>query len=239
MSAPLNAQVPLRYAVLASGGGSNFQALLDKAGDNASAGELPAQAVFTASNNSGSKALERARAANLPAYHVSTRTEGSEEAVVTRLLALLDEYSPDLLVLAGYMKKVPDAVLARMKNRIVNIHPALLPDFGGEGFYGEKVHEAVVREGRAFSGMTIHMVNGNYDEGQVVLQRRTPVPPGADAAEVGRRVLALEHDSFWRVLRGFADGEIVSTDSEDPAHAVRVSPEWAARMRLLDGTVFP
>ena len=235
MQAALTSPTPFKYAVLASGGGSNFQPLLDQA----SAGNLPAQAVFTASNNSGSKALERARTAGIPAYHVSTRTEGSEEAVADRLTALLDEYKPDVLVLAGYMKKVPDAVLARMKNRVVNIHPALLPDFGGEGFYGEKVHEAVVGQGRAFSGMTIHMVNGEYDKGQVVLQRRTPVPPGADAAEVGRRVLALEHDSFWRVLRGFAEGDIVATESDDPARAVRVSPEWAARMRALEGTVFP
>ena len=235
MQASLTPLIPLRYAVLASGGGSNFQALLDHSGEEqASAGHLPAHAVFAASNNSGSKALERARAAGIPAYHVSTRTEGSEEAVAARLASLLDEYSPDLLVLAGYMKKVPDAVLARMKNRIINIHPALLPDFGGEGFYGEKVHEAVVREGRAFSGMTIHMVNGNYDEGQIVLQRSTPVPPGADAAEVGRRVLALEHDSFWRVLKAFAEGDIVSTDSDDPAKAVTISPAWRARMEALD-----
>jgi phosphoribosylglycinamide formyltransferase-1 len=230
----------LRYAVLASGGGSNFQVLLDHSSeDHASAGHLPAQAVFAASNNSGSRALERARAAGVPAYHVSARTEGSEEAVAARLTALLDEYAPDLLVLAGYMKKVPDAVLERMKNRIVNIHPALLPDFGGAGFYGEKVHEAVVREGRAFSGMTIHMVNGEYDKGRVVLQRRAQIPPGADAAEVGRLVLALEHDSFWRVLKGFAEGDIVATDSNDPAQAVRVRPEWEVRMRALGDTVFP
>ena len=226
---------PLRYAVLASGGGSNFQALLDRA----ASGDLPAQAAFVASNNSQSGALAKARLAGVPAYHVSARTEGSDAGVAARLVALLDEYRPDLLVLAGYMKKVPDAVLARMKNRVVNIHPALLPDFGGDGFYGEKVHEAVVREGRAFSGMTIHLVNGEYDQGQILLQRRGAVPPDADAAEVGRIVLALEHDSYWRVLKAFADGDIVSTDSADPAYAARVSPDWAGRMRVLDGTVAP
>jgi phosphoribosylglycinamide formyltransferase 1 len=221
---------PLRYAVLASGGGSNFQALLDRA----ASGGLRAQAVFVASNNSGSGALEKARAAGVPAFHVSAKTEGSEDGVAARLLSLVDEHKPDLLVLAGYMKKVPDAVLARMRNRVINIHPALLPDFGGAGMYGEKVHEAVVRAGRNESGMTTHMVNEHYDEGQVILQRRVKIPAGADAAEVARLVLALEHDSYWRVLKAFADGDITPTGSDDPARAVRVNPEWEARMRDLD-----
>lgn len=222
--------VPLRYAVLASGGGSNFQALLDRA----AVGDISAQAVFVASNNSGSGALEKARAAGVPACHVSAKTEESGNGVAARLLTLLDEYKPDLLVLAGYMKKVPDAVLARMKNRVINIHPALLPEFGGAGLYGHHVHEAVVRAGKAFSGMTIHMVNEHYDEGQIVLQRRVEIPAGADAAEVGKRVLALEHDSYWRVLKAFADGDIVPTVSEDPARAVDISSRWLERMRALD-----
>ncbi len=220
---------PLRIAVLASGGGSNFQALLD----HARAGDLPARFVFVASNNSRAGALERARSAGIPAHHVSARTEGSEEAAVARLLSLLDAHSPDLLVLAGFMKKVPDEILARMKNRVVNIHPALLPEFGGAGMYGAHVHEAVVNAGRKESGMTVHMVNGEYDKGQVVLQRRVSLPSGADADEAGRRVLALEHDSLWRVLKGFADGDIVPTEYDDPARAVRINPDWAARMQAL------
>lgn len=249
--APLSA-VPLRYAVLASGGGSNFQALLDRA----AAGDLSAQAVFVASNNSTAPALDKARAAGVPTYHVSTKTEAgipmhvmgaplhhagvpANDGVAARLIALLDEYKPDLLVLAGYMKKVPDAVLARMKNRVINIHPALLPEFGGAGMYGHYVHEAVVRAGKAFSGVTIHMVNEHYDEGQIILQRRVDFPSGTDAAEVGRRVLALEHDSYWRVLKAFVDGDIVPTGSDDPAKAVRISDDWKKRVRTLSGTVFP
>lgn len=225
----------LRYAVLASGGGSNFQALLEASGR----GDLNAAPLFLAGNNSKAGALEKARAAGVPAYHVSTKTEGSEDGVTTRLLALLDEYRPDLLVLAGYMKKIPDAVLARMKNRVVNIHPALLPDFGGAGMYGHHVHEAVVRAGRPESGMTVHMVNEHYDEGQILLQRHTPVPAHATADDVGRLVLALEHDSYWRVLQGFAAGDIIPTDSHDPAHAVVVSEAWKTRMRDLPGARVP
>jgi phosphoribosylglycinamide formyltransferase 1 len=220
----------LRFAALASGGGSNLQAILN----HIRAGQLPARLVFAASNNSSAPALEKARAAGAPAFHVSAKTEGSDDGVAVRLIGLLESHPADLLVLAGYMKKVPDAVLARMKNRVVNIHPALLPEFGGAGMYGQHVHEAVVRAGKTESGVTIHMVNEHYDEGQIILQRRVEIPPGADAAEVGRRVLALEHDSYWRVLKAFAESDIEPTDSDDPSQAVRVSPEWKARMAALD-----
>ncbi len=233
ISSPAPAR-PLRYAVLASGGGSNFQALLDAT----RRGDLNAEAVFLAGNNSGAGALEKARAAGVPAHHVSAKTEGSEDGVTARLLALFDEHRPDVLVLAGYMKKVPDAVLERMKNRVVNIHPALLPEFGGAGMYGHHVHEAVVRAGKGSSGMTIHMVNENYDEGQYLFKRATDIY-NVDASEVARRVLALEHDSYWRVLKGFADGDIVPTENDDPAHAVVVSEAWKARMRALPGALFP
>ena len=221
---------PLRFAVLASGGGSNLQALLD----HISSGELTAKLVFTVSNNSQAKALERTRRAGVPAYHVSVKTEGSEEAVSTKLLELIDLHSVDLLVLAGYMKKVPDAVLRRLHNRIINIHPALLPEFGGPGYYGSRVHEAVVREGRAFTGLTIHMVNGEYDSGQIILQRKVRLPPGADAGMVGSLVLSREHDSYWRVLKAFAEGCIIPTESDNPAKAVLIDPEWLQRMQALD-----
>jgi phosphoribosylglycinamide formyltransferase-1 len=234
---PSSLSVPpvLRFAALASGGGSNLQAVLERI----RVGHLPARLVFAASNNSGAQALERARSAGAPAYHVSAKTEGSDEGVTSRLLTLLDEHKPDLLVLAGYMKKVPDAVLKRMKNCVINIHPALLPEFGGAGMYGHHVHEAVVRAGSEFSGMTIHMVNENYDEGQIVLQRRVQVRKGADAAEIGQHVLALEHESYWQVVLGFAEGDIQPTDSDDPAQAVAVSEAWKRRMRNLSGTVIP
>ena len=226
---------PLRYAVLASGGGSNFQALLDAA----ERGDLNARVVFLACNNSAAGALDKARTAGVRAYHVSAKTEGSEDGVAARLAALLDEHDPDLLVLAGYMKKVPDAVLARMKNRVVNIHPALLPEFGGAGMYGHHVHEAVVRGGKTFSGMTIHMVNERYDEGQIVLQRRTVDIHTPDPALFARLVLEREHDSYWRVLQAFANGKILPTDSDDPSQAVRLTDGWVREARNLPGTLFP
>jgi len=223
----------LRFAVLASGGGSNFQAVLDRI----KAKDLIALPVFVAGNNSQAQVLERARKAGIPAYHISSKTEGSEAAVTARLMGLLEEYSPDLLMLAGYMKKVPEVLLHRMKNRVLNIHPALLPAFGGEGFYGHKVHEAVVKRGCQFTGLTIHMVNEEYDAGQIVLQRTVAVLPDMDADGVAAAVMAKEQDSYWRVLKGFAEGKIVSTGSSDPAQAVRIDPEWLQGIRELDGRV--
>jgi phosphoribosylglycinamide formyltransferase-1 len=234
----------VRFAVLASGGGSNLQALLD----HIRLGELPAECVFVASNNSKAYALERARAAGIPAYHVSRQSEEarrthavrgtvtalSEDAVAERLIDLIDQYRVDLLVLAGYMKKVPEKVLHHLLNRVINIHPALLPAFGGSGYYGEKVHEAVVREGHPVTGVTIHMVNEEYDEGQIVLQREVNLPAGADVPTVGKLVLAKEHDSYWRVLKAFSEGKIRPTESIHPSQAVRIDPEWLQSIQTLD-----
>ncbi|MCD6024116.1 MAG: phosphoribosylglycinamide formyltransferase [Fibrobacteria bacterium] len=243
---------PFKYAVLASGGGSNFQALLDHL-DPGIFSENPTEAAFVASNNSKAFVLERARKRGIPAYHISSvssvairlledhgvHAEDPEERVSEALLLLLKTHPVHLLVLAGYMKKVPDAVLKHMKNRVINIHPALLPEFGGAGMYGHHVHEAVARAGKNFSGMTIHMVNEQYDEGQIILQRRTDDINTSDPAFFARFVLQREHDSYWRVLRGFATGDIVPTDSDDPSQAVRISDAWKREMRNLSGTVFP
>ena len=208
-----------RIAVFASGGGSNLQALIDRI----RSGELPASLAFVLSNNSKSGALEKARAFGAPTYHVSALTEGGEGGVTARMTALLREHRADLLVLAGYMKPVPAEVLAAMKNRVVNIHPALLPAFGGQGYYGHKIHEGVVARGCQYTGLTIHMVNDRYDEGQIILQRAIPVPPGGDADRVGALVLAQEHAWYWRVIRAFAAGQIKPLPGDDPARAVDAS----------------
>lgn len=188
--------------------------------DRIRSGELPADLAFVLSNNSKSGALARARQFGSEAYHVSAFTEGGEEKAVARMVKLAETHAIDLLVLAGYMKKVPAPLLNALKNRVVNVHPALLPAFGGEGFYGHKVHEGVVARGCQFSGMTIHMVNQAYDEGQIVLQRVVPVAPGSSPDAVAAEVLQLEHAYFWQVVRAFAVGEIKPTSSEAPDKAV-------------------
>jgi phosphoribosylglycinamide formyltransferase-1 len=205
-----------RIGVFASGGGSNLQALMDRI----RSGELPADLAFVLSNNSKSGALAKARAFGTEALHVSAVTEGGEDGAAARMAAIVKDSGIDLLVLAGYMKLVPPAVHALLRNRILNIHPALLPAFGGAGMYGHYVHEAVVARGCQYTGVTIHMVNAAYDEGQIVLQRIVPVPAGSSADAVAADVLKCEHSHYWQVVRGFAAGEIRPTESAEPGRAV-------------------
>jgi phosphoribosylglycinamide formyltransferase-1 len=211
-----------RIGVLASGGGSNLQAIMD----HIRAGDLPADLAFVLSNNSKSGALAKARDFGAPALHVSAVTEGSEEKAAARIVEEALARKADLIVLAGYMKLIPAALLARFKNRVLNIHPALLPSFGGEGYYGHHVHDAVVRRGCQFSGITIHMVNSEYDQGQILLQRIVPLRPDWDSARVGAEVLKAEHAWYWQVVRAFATGDIVPTESDEPGKAVDASRFW-------------
>ncbi len=217
-----------RIAVLASGGGSNLHTLLTRIQSR----ELPVTIAFVMANNSQAGALAHACHFNIPAYHVSAKTEGNEEGVTQKLLALLKAQPVDLLVLAGYMKKVPEAILKHLKNRVLNIHPALLPAFGGEGFYGHKVHEALVLRGCQYAGLTIHMVNGDYDAGQIILQKAIPISPHNTAEEVGAAVLVEEHACYWQVIRAFAEGKIIPTDSLEAKQAVNISA-FLADIRAL------
>lgn len=185
------------YAVLCSGGGSNLQALLDRS----ASGELPGRCAWVVANNRDAFALERARAAGVPAHHVSTRTEGSDDGVGRKLVELIDQHNVRLLVLAGYMRVVPQAVLHRLPGRIVNIHPALLPAFGGKGMYGHHVHEAVLARGAQWTGVTIHLVTESYDEGPILRQRVVAVRPSDTPQSLGERVLRVEHDTLWREVR--------------------------------------
>ncbi|MDQ3002688.1 MAG: phosphoribosylglycinamide formyltransferase [Fibrobacterota bacterium] len=218
-----------RIGVFASGGGSNLQAIMDRI----RSGELPADLAFVLSNNSKSGALARARQFGTQAFHVSAFTEGGEDKAVARMIELAKVNAIDLLVLAGYMKKVPDPLLDLMKNRVVNVHPALLPAFGGEGFYGHKVHEGVVARGCQFTGMSIHMVNQVYDEGQIVLQRIISVVPGSSRDAVAADVLKLEHAYFWQVVKAFAVGEIKPTSSDEAGKAVDLG-RFLDRFRTVD-----
>ncbi len=188
--------------------------------DRIRSGDLPADLAFVLSNNSKSGAMAKAEAFGTHAYHVSAFTEGSEEKAALRMAEIIRASAIDLLVLAGYMKLVPAPVHALLPNRILNIHPALLPAFGGAGFYGSKVHEAVIARGCQFTGVTIHMVNEAYDEGQIILQRVVPVPAGSSAEAVAAGVLKREHEWYWQVVRAFAIGEVKPTESHEPGRAV-------------------
>jgi formyltetrahydrofolate-dependent phosphoribosylglycinamide formyltransferase len=182
---------PVRVAVLASGGGTNLQALLDACGPG-----TPARIVRVVSNRADAGALERARRAGIPAVVLRDPADAGE------LLAALGD--ADLVVLAGYLKLVPAAVVARFPRRLVNIHPALLPAFGGPGMYGRRVHAAVLASGAAESGATVHFVDEQYDRGPIIAQRTVPVLAGDTPETLATRVLAAEHELLPQVVLDLA-----------------------------------
>ena len=184
--------MPTRLAVLASGRGSNLQAIIEHF-DNL-ARERVAKVVLVASNRADSPALIRAATASIDIAHFDAADDGSQ------LLELLRRFRVDLVVLAGYLKRIPPTVIREYASRIINIHPALLPDFGGEGMYGARVHEAVIASGARESGVTVHVVNDEYDRGPIVAQWRVPVEPTDTADSLAARVLAVEHVVYPRVI---------------------------------------
>ncbi len=194
----------VRCAVFASGGGSNFQALIDRK----NSGDLHVEFALLISNNSKAFACERARLNNIPALHLSEKQFDSPLAYSDRLMGLLDEYKVDLIVLAGYMKKLPEALVQKYRMKILNIHPGLLPSFGGKGMYGKYVHQAVLDYGAKVSGVTVHFVDEEYDQGPVILQQTLQVLDTDDADSLAARILTLEHAHFWRALEAVASGKV-------------------------------
>jgi formyltetrahydrofolate-dependent phosphoribosylglycinamide formyltransferase len=172
----------MRVAVAVSGRGSNLEALLRALGPGA-----PAHVVLVLSNRADAGAVARARAADVDAEVLTDPSDPVE------WLEPLARHRADLLVLAGYLKLVPSGVVSRYRDRIVNVHPALLPAFGGPGMYGRRVHEAVLASGARQSGATVHLVDEVYDHGAVLAQGRVPVLPGDTPETLAARVLAVEH----------------------------------------------
>ena len=184
--------MPSRLAVLASGRGSNLQAIIEHFENLAR--ERVAKVVLVASNRPDSPALIRAATASLDIASFDAADDGTE------LLELLRKFRVDLVVLAGYLKRVPPAVIREYAGRMLNIHPALLPGFGGEGMYGARVHEAVIASGARESGVTVHLVDDEYDRGPIVAQWRIPVEESETAESLAARILAVEHVVYPRVI---------------------------------------
>lgn len=200
---------PLRLGFLASHGGSNLQAILDAI----SRGSLAAEPRLVISNNSGARALERAGAAGVEALHISGATHSGPGEADAAILEAMGGRGVNLIVLAGYMKKIGGAVLAAYPRRILNIHPALLPKFGGGGMYGLRVHGAVLAAGESHSGATVHLVDEEYDRGPILAQAPVPVLPGDTPEILQARVLEQEHRLYPETLRLIATGGI-SLDGE-------------------------
>lgn len=181
----------MRVAVCVSGGGSNLEALFDAFGSPDDAVDI----ALVLSDRASAGGLERARQRAVPAGVLANPDNADE------WLHQLEAHQIELVVLAGYLKRVPPAVVARYRRRIINIHPALLPAFGGQGMYGKRVHAAVLASGRRESGCTVHLVDEEYDRGPILAQRRVPVLPDDTVESLAARVLAAEHQLLPAVVR--------------------------------------
>jgi len=179
--------LPVRVAVLVSGGGTNLQALLDALHDSPLA-----RVARVISSRADAGALERAGRASVPTAVLRDPSDPAE------LLAALGD--AQLVVLAGYLKLVPAPVVSRFRGRMINIHPALLPDFGGPGMYGQHVHEAVLASGATESGATVHLVDEAFDGGKIIAQEKVRIEPGDTPDTLAARVLEAEHRLLTRVV---------------------------------------
>lgn len=185
-------------AIFASGSGSNTENIIRYFRKSEAI-----QVSLVLSNRSDAYVLERARRLGVPCnvFPKEDWMAGDE------ILAVLQEYHIDFVVLAGFLVRVPDLLLHAYPNKIINIHPALLPKFGGKGMYGDRVHEAVVAAGEKESGITIHYINERYDEGNTVFQIACPVLPTDSPEDVAKKVHALEYEHFPRVIERVLCGE--------------------------------
>lgn len=190
--------MPVRIAVLASGGGTNLQALIDRFHASTDA---PARVELVVASRPGIGALERADRAGIPTLILE-----AAEPTTQRLLRRLAADRIDLIVLAGYLRQVPDEVVETYRGRILNVHPALLPGFGGHGMYGIRVHRAVLAAGAVVTGATVHLVDERYDEGPILAQWPVPVLPGDTPESLAARVLAVEHRLLPAAVEAFACG---------------------------------
>jgi len=183
-----------KLVIFASGSGSNFQAIIDAI----ESGYITAEIAGLVSNKEGIGAIERARNHNIP---VAVISDSDHEQFTSRLKQQLADWKPDLIILAGFLKKIPDEIVRLYRNKIINIHPALLPKHGGKGFYGLRVHRAVLEAGDQESGCTVHYVNENYDEGDVIRQAKVPVHQTDTPETLAARVLKEEHKLLPSVIK--------------------------------------
>jgi phosphoribosylglycinamide formyltransferase-1 len=211
----------MRLAVFASGRGTNFQAILDAI----DAGDLPAEIVCCVSNTPTAGALDRAARQDIPTVVVKPSSFEAPAPFGRALLETLSAHDATFVALAGYMQKIPPTVVDEYRGRMTNIHPALLPAFGGQGMYGMHVHRAVLNYGVHWSGATVHLVDEEYDHGPIVLQDPVPVYADDTPEALADRVRAVEHRLYPEALRLFAQGRVRQDGRtvwiDDPDHPRR------------------
>jgi len=195
----------LRIGVLASHEGTTLQSIIDACVE----GRINGRVVVVISNNSGSGALRRAAAAGIETFHLSSVTHSSGDSLDAAICDALQRAGADVVFLAGYMKRLGPRTLATFSARILNTHPALLPKFGGHGMFGNRVFEAVLATGELESGVSVHLVDAEYDTGAVVRQERIPILPGDTVESLKARVQACEREVVVNTLAAIASGELV------------------------------
>lgn len=194
----------MNLGFLVSGRGSNMQVIINAC----EKGELAATPVVVISNNASAEALKIAGKYHVPAVHLSSTTHPDPAKLDQAITEALQQYNADLVILAGYMKKVGAKLLQNYHDRVLNIHPSLLPRYGGKGMYGMHVHEAVLKSGDTSAGATVHLVNKHYDQGRTLAQKSIPVLPDDTVESLARRVLDVEHELYVAVLRDIVNGKI-------------------------------
>jgi phosphoribosylglycinamide formyltransferase 1 len=195
----------LRIGVLASHEGTTLQAIIDACAQGRIAGGV----VAVISNNSGSGALRRAAAAGIATFHLSSMTHSGGDVLDAAICGALQRARADVIFLAGYMKRLGPRTLAAFPARILNTHPALLPKFGGQGMFGDRVFEAVLAGRESESGASVHLVDAEYDTGAVLRQDRIPVLPGDTVESLKARVQACEREAVVKTLAAIASGELI------------------------------
>lgn len=194
----------LHIAIFASHRGTNMQAIIDAC----KSGDLNGEVCAVISNNSTSQALEIARIAGIPEYHLSNKTYPEEDELDEAICKVLTESGVDIVALAGYMKKLGPKVLKYYKGRILNIHPSLLPKYGGKGMYGINVHRAVIDAGEKTTGVTIHLVEEEYDTGKIIRQCEIEVLEGDTIDTLSKKVLEKENSFYVDTLKLISEGVI-------------------------------
>ena len=199
-------QKPLRVVVMVSGGGTNLQAIIDSVKDSTITNT---QIVGVISNNKNAYALKRAEENDIPSMCVSPKDFETRDIFNEKLLEAVDGYAPDLVVLAGFLVVIPPEMIRKYENRMINIHPSLIPSFCGKGYYGLKVHEAALARGVKVVGATVHFVDEGTDTGPIILQKAVEVQQGDTPEVLQRRVM---EQAEWKILpqavEMFCAGEI-------------------------------
>lgn len=199
----------LNIAVFISGGGTNLQAIIDAVKENKINGKI--KLVF--SNRKNAYGLIRAQNESIDIFYLNRKKFFSNEEYDERILEELERKNIDLIVLAGYLNILSSKFVSKYSNRIINIHPSLIPSFCGDGFYGENVHKAVIKSGVKFTGATTHFVDEKVDTGAIILQDVVPVYINDDFETVAKRVLEIEHEILVKTVKAFCDNKIVFKDN--------------------------